>query len=96
MATCHENTWTRIHLRQGGMNRFAIGARIRATTGDLTQTRYIVAGGHSYGASRPPDAHMGMGEAAVIDRLEITWPDGRVDVLEDIPTREIVTISRTD
>jgi hypothetical protein len=96
LAACHENAWTRIHLRQGGMNRFAIGARLRATTGDLTQTRYIVAGGHSYGASRPPDAHMGMGDAEVIDRLEITWPDGRVDVLEDMPTREIVTISRTD
>jgi hypothetical protein len=94
IAECAADTWSRIKLRQEGMNRYAVGARIRVTHNGVTQTRHILAGGHGYGSSRPPEVHVGLGTARRIDHIEITWPDGQVDSLYNQPTLEILTISR--
>lgn len=94
MAHCGDKAWMRMELRQPGMNRYAIGARVRVTTGGLTQSRTILAGGTGYGSSGPPRAHFGLGEATKADQVEVRWPDGRVDLLTDVPVRELLTVTR--
>jgi hypothetical protein len=36
--------------------------------------------------------HFGLGTATKAERLEITWPDGRMDVLENLPVNHIITV----
>jgi len=61
----------------------ALGAVVTATVGDKTQ-RQQVRTGSSYLSHSDPVLHFGIGAADKIDRLEIRWPDGEREVLENI------------
>jgi hypothetical protein len=36
--------------------------------------------------------HFGLGKAAAADRLEVTWPSGRVDTYENVKANQTVTL----
>jgi hypothetical protein len=58
-------------------NRDAIGARVRLSIAGKTMTRQVEAGsGFSAEAMLP--VHFGLGRAAKIEAVEITWPSGLV------------------
>src|SRR4029079_17645543 len=65
-------------------NRDGIGARLRLTVGSRILVDQITSGS-SYLAQHDMRAHFGLGSAAKADRLEIAWPSGRVEVLENPP-----------
>ena len=82
--------WLRVELVGTASNRNAIGARVIATCGDLQQMREILGG-----VGRQQDervAHFGLGERTQVDRLEIRWPSGQVDVLADIPADQRIRV----
>jgi hypothetical protein len=58
-----------------GSNRSAIGARVRVTTGDRTQTQELGGGYGHYGLQNDLSLHFGLGEACEIDVIEVRWPD---------------------
>jgi hypothetical protein len=72
-----------LELEQPGMNRFAIGARVVARVGGRSLLRTVRAGG-SFSSSSGAALHFGLGAAAVVDRLEVTWPDGEVQAVESV------------
>jgi hypothetical protein len=72
-------------------NRDGIGARLKLTVGGKVFVREVKAGS-SYLAQNDLRVHFGLGQAARADRLEIRWPSGLVDVLENIEGNQIVTI----
>ncbi len=73
-------------------NRDGIGARLRATVAGRSQIREIKAGS-SYLGQNDRRAHVGVGAAKEIDRLEVRWPSGRRDVLEHVAVNGILTIT---
>jgi hypothetical protein len=73
-------------------NRGGIGARVRATVAGRSQIREIKAGS-SYLGQNDLRAHVGVGAAREIDRLEVRWPSGHRDVLEHVAVNGIVTIT---
>jgi len=78
-----ENHWLRVELVGIESNRSGIGSRLLATSGELTQMREILGS-----RGREEDervAHFGLGDRTRVDRLEIRWPSGQIDVLTDIP-----------
>ncbi|MEO6995554.1 MAG: FG-GAP-like repeat-containing protein [Lacunisphaera sp.] len=72
-----------IDLRASGANRFAVGARLFATTATGRQSRRLTL---SRGAlsSTLAEACFGLGTADHLARLEIDWPDGRVQIAENL------------
>lgn len=76
-------------------NRDGIGARLRVTTGAQSQIREVRAGS-SYLGQNDTRQHVGLGSHTRVDRLEIRWPSGRTDVLENVPANQIVTIREGD
>jgi len=36
--------------------------------------------------------HFGLGASTKVDRLEVTWPDGRVDAIENLPVNHVITV----
>jgi hypothetical protein len=76
-------------LRAG--NRDAIGARVRVTAGGRTQVRDVRAGS-SYLTQNDLRLHFGLGDAAIVDRIEVTWPSGRSEVVTGVSANHIVTI----
>jgi hypothetical protein len=61
-----------------------IGAKVRATIGQRALVRVLVGGG-SYLSSSDRRIHLGLGEHPQVDRLEVTWPSGKLEVWENVP-----------
>jgi enediyne biosynthesis protein E4 len=59
-------------------NRDAVGARVTVLAGKRRQVRWRFGGG-SYQSACDSRLHFGLGDATVIDIIEVTWPSGRLD-----------------
>ncbi|MCB9682375.1 MAG: CRTAC1 family protein [Alphaproteobacteria bacterium] len=94
LAHCGDESWITVDLIQDAPNVFGVGATITAEVGATTVVRRIRAGGTGWGTGDGPQAHLGLGMGRRIDRLTIAWPDGHVDVYEDLLTRIHVRIDR--
>ena len=75
--------WVSFELAGTKTNRLAIGARLQVLAGGMTQTEEIHSGG-SYLSQNDLRVHFGLGSATKIERVEIRWPSGTVDVLKDL------------
>ncbi|MEW6754877.1 MAG: FG-GAP-like repeat-containing protein [Candidatus Latescibacterota bacterium] len=84
------NHWLRVELVGVRSNRSAIGSRLIATAGDLRQMREVL-GGRGWEQDELA-AHFGLGSRTRVDRLEIRWPSGQVDVLEGIPADQQIRV----
>ena len=73
-------------------NRDGIGARLKLTSASRVLSRYVKAGS-SYLAQNDLRVHFGLGSARIAERLEILWPSGAVEVLDNIEANQIVTVS---
>ena len=88
----NRRNWVRIKLVGTASNRDGIGARVTVTAGSQSQMQEVHTG-LSYLCSNDPRVFFGLGEHNRIDRLEIRWPCGIVQVLENLEVnREIVVV----
>ena len=78
-----QNHWISFQLEGVKSNPLALNARVRATAGDLVQLGEVVSGG-SYLSQNDLRIHFGLGTHSQIDKAEILWPDGKVEVLKNL------------
>jgi hypothetical protein len=71
----------------------APGARVTISAGGRTQVAVVQAGA-SYLSSGPPVAHFGLGAAARVDQVEVTFPGGATRVLRDVAAGQTVIVHR--
>jgi tetratricopeptide (TPR) repeat protein len=76
-----------------GVTADAIGARVTVVTEHLSQFRERD-GGTGYAGQSDPRLHFGLGDDDHIRLLEVRWPDGGFQYLEDVPVDRIVTVQR--
>jgi hypothetical protein len=72
-------------------NRSGIGTRLTLTTGGRRQLREVQSGS-SYLAQNDLRAHFGLGAANRSERLEIRWPSGATQVVENLPANHVFTV----
>jgi hypothetical protein len=72
-------------------NRGGLGTRLTLTAGGQRQVREIQSGS-SYLAQNDPRAHFGLGRAERAERLEIRWPDGSNEVVENLLANQLVVV----
>jgi len=72
-------------------NKMAIGARVTVKAGKLVQLSEVKAGG-SYLSSNDPRLHFGLGAEGTISEVEIRWPSGKVEAINNIPADFIYTV----
>ena len=78
------NHWISFQLEGVKCNRLALNARVRIFAGDLVQFDEVVSGG-SYLSQNDLRVHFGLGLHERVDRVEITWPGGKVERLMNLP-----------
>jgi len=76
-------------------NRNGVGAQLKLTIGTHTQKREVKAGS-SYLGQNDQRQHFGLGAATRVDRLEVRWPSGQTDALQNIEANQIITIREGD
>ena len=84
--------WTSLRLVGVQSNRSAIGARVTLTAGGVTQVSEVRGGG-SYYSQNDLRLHFGLAAAKTIDRVEVRWPNGNVEVWTGVEPNRIVTLT---
>ena len=79
----HGNHFLNFKLVGTKSNRDALGARIRITSGKISQIREI-AGGGSYLSQSDLRANFGLGNMTVASTVEVNWPSGGREVFHEI------------
>jgi len=87
----NRNNWITLELSGVRSNRLALGARVKVVTGDLVQVDEVRSGG-SYLSQNDLRLHFGIGKAERVDRVEIRWPSGKTDVLQNLAARSFYTV----
>jgi hypothetical protein len=72
-------------------NRSAIGTTLMLTSGKVRQRRDVQSGS-SYLTQNDLRAHFGLGAADRAERLDVRWPSGLTEVIQDLPANQIVTL----
>ncbi len=85
------NHWLQILLRGVRTNASGVGARVRVVSGKSTWIDEVHSG-RSYQSHFGMRLHFGLGQHDRVDRIEVRWVGGGVDVLEDLPVDRLVTI----
>jgi hypothetical protein len=75
--------WLQLELVGTGSERDAVGAEVRVQSGDSSWTGWQT-GGDGYMCTNEPVVHFGLGANSQAERVEIHWPSGHVQVLEDL------------
>ena len=73
-------------------NRDGIGAVVRVTSSDGTQTQMLKSGS-SYLAANELVLTFGLGQLGKADSVEIRWPSGQVDKITSVNAGQTVVVS---
>jgi hypothetical protein len=86
------NHWLLVNTIGTISNRDGIGAALRMVTGSgAEQFGYVTTGG-SYLSSSDKRVHFGLGSETTIKLLEIKWPSGIVQKLENVKPDQVLTV----
>ena len=72
-------------------NRAAIGARVTVRAGKLVQFNEV-RGGASYLSQNDLRLHFGLGKESILDSVEVQWPSGLVEKLQNVAPDNIYTL----
>jgi hypothetical protein len=86
------NHWLQIRLQGTKANRDGIGARVIVVADDLTQIDEVHSG-RGYQSHHGMRLCFGLGQRQQVDRIEVRWIGGGVDVLEDVPADQLLVIT---
>jgi len=84
------NHWINLKLIGTRSNRDGIGARIRLGNQFNHMTTAV-----GYASSSSAGVHFGTGKIEKIDRIEIRWPSGAVQMLRNVSTNQILEVHET-
>ena len=87
----NRNHWFGVTLVGKDGPASAIGAKVTVKTGDRTQVK-VNHWAASYLSYNDPRVHFGLGSHETVERLEVRWSDGRVEVYQDVPADRYLTL----
>jgi hypothetical protein len=73
-------------------NRMAIGARVTVYVEGLTQIDEVRDGG-GYNSSNDTRLHFGLGKAATMSKVEVSWPGGLHQEFQNLPADAIYEVT---
>jgi hypothetical protein len=85
----------RIKLVGTKSNRDGIGATVRLTAGNDTQSK-MLRSGSSYLSSSELILTFGLGAHTQVDAIEIHWPSGQVDQWQNVAADQIITVKEKE
>jgi hypothetical protein len=86
------NHWVILKLVGTKSNRDGLGTRIKISTSPGSQYNSATTA-VSYNSSSDKRVHFGLGTATMIDRIELTWPSGTRQTLENVAADQILVIT---
>ncbi len=91
----NRNGWIGIQARGKESNRFGVGSKVRVTSAGRTRLREINSSG-SYLSSSDIRLFFGLGSETKAERIEIEWPSGKKQMLENVPARQMLQLDESN
>ena len=85
--------WLRLRLVGRAPNRDAIGAWVEVTAGGMTQRRQVMPT-RSYLSQVERTLTFGLGSATRVDAVEVVWPDGSQQAVDDVEVDRLRVIEQ--
>ena len=76
-------------------NPDGIGVKVLVTSNDLKQYQEMTLT-RGFQSSVDPRLHYGLGDAKIVDEVEVIWPDGKVQKLQNIEVNQFLTLNHAD
>ncbi|GJM36609.1 MAG: hypothetical protein DHS20C18_56100 [Saprospiraceae bacterium] len=89
------NNYLRVQLAGEGLNTFALNAKVKIEHGETQQVQELTLT-RGYFSSVEPGLHFGIGDAEKVDRVTITWPNGKSTVLENVKANQVLRLNQKD
>ncbi len=89
------NNYLQLRLEGEGMNTNALNTVVRIEHGDTEQVQELTLT-RGYFSSMEPIIHFGLGEATIIDRVTVNWPNGKSTVLEGVKANQVLELKQKD
>jgi hypothetical protein len=78
-----DNHWIQVEVKGVGSDRDGVGAHVKIVAGDLVQVAEVHSG-RGYQSHYGSLLHFGLGKHERVDRIEVRWIAGGVDVVENV------------
>ena len=91
----NDNHWLEIDLHGIRSNRDGIGSKLLLEVGGKVLIRQQGGGMHSFSQNHSR-IHFGLGQNNTADKLTIHWPSGKKQILENIKSNQILTVTESD
>jgi hypothetical protein len=85
------NRWLAVRTIGTKSNRDGIGARLVATTATGVRHNHVNTA-VGYGGASDVRVHFGLGKDETVTKLEVLWPSGIVQVLENVPANQVLEV----
>ncbi len=90
-----EHTYLRLALRGPSGNRAGLQTTVRLRYSGQQQFHHHTVY-RGYKSTVENTIHFGLGTLASVDSVEVTWPDGRYQLLQEVPTNQTLTVRYED
>lgn len=87
-----QHSWLIVNTVGKSGNRDGIGARVRLVSESGAEQHAFVSAASSYLSASDKRVHFGLGSAKSVKMLEIHWPGGTVQKLENVSANQILTV----
>jgi hypothetical protein len=87
-----EQNWLMIKLVGMESNRDGVGARVKVVSGEFTQIEQKKSA-NGYLSQNDPRLHFGLGSFKKVDLIEVIWPSGKVQELENIDINQLLIVT---
>ena len=87
----NRKNWLQIRLTATNGSTDAIGARVKITTGKLTQTREVRSG-DGYLSQQDLTLHFGIGDSEQVDSIEVQWQTGAKQLIGSVPANQVLSL----
>jgi enediyne biosynthesis protein E4 len=92
--TSSHNHWILLKLVGVKSNRDGLGTKVKVTTSFGTQYNQATTA-VSYNSSSDKRVHFGLGSAAIVETIELTWPSGIKQTLKNVKADQILTVTES-
>lgn len=90
-TSSQSNNWLKVKLEGTTSNRDGIGSKIEISINGQKQYRYTVCG-EGYLGQNSDSEIFGLGSAATVDYVKVTWLSGIVDILNNVSANQSLNI----
>jgi enediyne biosynthesis protein E4 len=91
----NRNHWIALRGQGRESNRYGVGLRVKVTAGGATQVRWLDPSG-SYLSTSDTRLYFGLGANTKIERMEVEWPRGKRQILENVAADQTLTLDEAN